>query len=95
MVTCAQSGQAQSRWKVTIPRSFALPQLPLAQVGLNGCKKLNKTESLLLCPPQLSTENQEPNGQGVSTKATRNPTKLMLIAGSIMNREVLRANLAS
>ena len=66
-----------------------------AQVGLNGFKKLKKTESLLLCPSQLPTENQEPNGQGVSTKATRNPTKLMLIAGSIMNREVLRANLAS
>ena len=28
-------------------------------------------------------------------KTTRNPTKLMAMPGSIMNREVLRANLAS
>ena len=49
----------------------------------------------MLCPAQLPTENQQSIVQGISTNTKRNPTKLMLIPGSIMNRELLRANLAS
>ena len=79
----------------SVAAPFAATKADLRSKSGSMGLKSNKTESLLLCPPQLPTENQEPNGQGVATKATRNPTKLMLIPGSIMNREVLRANLAS
>jgi hypothetical protein len=61
----------------------------------NIFKNLTNKGSLLLCPPQLPTKNQQPIGQGISAKTKRNPTKLMLIPGSIINRELLRANLPS